>query len=214
VSYGACAVYSYTGQSVPNVNLTTTVLDAGAAISVNGPKGAKSIPKGPGGVYVETLSSTADYLDTGLYTVSGGGGAGAPGFTAQTTVAPALVWTNQSSGSTTTVIRANGLPITWTGGDPNGSIQINGTSFVFVNATFAGASFVCSAKTSAGAFTVPSVVLLALPASGSISGGAISVPLPGTLTVSAGVASTASVPGLDFFTVSSAVGIGQSATYQ
>ena len=159
----------------PTTSLATTVLDAGASISVNGPKGVKPVPKADGGVYFSTLSTAADYLDAGAYTVTGPGGADVPAFSAQTTMPPALVWTNQAA--STTVTRANGLPITWTGGDPSGFIQITGTSFLLVNSTtFAGSSFVCTARTSAGAFTVPAIALLALPASGTISAGAIGLP--------------------------------------
>lgn len=213
VSFGSCAVYSYSGQTIPTIPLTTAVLDAGPSIGVNGAKGAKSLPKVQGAGYFSVLSATADYLDPGAYTLTGTGGADLGAFSAQTTVPPTLVWTNQAGSGT--VNRANGLPVTWTGGDPNGNVQITGSSFVIVGtSSFFGASFVCTARTTDGAFTVPSIVLLALPPSGSISAGTISLPLPGTLGVAAASSSNVKVAGLDFFSVGSQMGISQSATYQ
>ena len=60
--------------------------------------------------------------------------------------------------------RSNPLTITWSGGDSNGYVQISGHA--------RGASFVCAAPTSPGEFTIPSSILLGLPAD---KGGYISV---------------------------------------
>jgi hypothetical protein len=73
-----------------------------------------------------------------------------------------------------------------------------------------GASFVCTARVSEGSFTVPPVVLLALPASGSESG----APLMGTLGVSSvsnPVAFTAS--GLDFASAAANVAVVRTVIY-
>lgn len=49
--------------------------------------------------------------------------------------------------------------MTWSGGHPNGFVNIVGASAL---STF-GAAFVCREKTSAGRFMVPSVALLNIP---------------------------------------------------
>ncbi len=78
------------------------------------------------------------------------------------------------------MIRANGQPITWTGGDPSGSVEISGFSALVNGTSETIAGFECTAPDSAGQFTIPAVVLLSLPAGsaatslGSLSVGAVS----------------------------------------
>ncbi len=128
------------------------------------------------------------------------------------TLPPSVVWTNQSSIST--VVRSAGQLVTWTGGDPNGYISIDGSSENFTStSTLVGASFHCMAKTSDGSFTIPSVVLLSLPA-GSSSIGGFSVPT-GSLSVNADTTYvTFTAPGLDLGVVTSSSGSSESVTYQ
>ena len=67
------------------------------------------------------------------------------------------------SGTTNTVVtRANGLPVTWNGGDANGYVQILIESATDLTIT-QGASAQCNVASSAGSFTIPSWVTLALP---------------------------------------------------
>ncbi len=66
------------------------------------------------------------------------------------------------------------LTITWTGGDPNGFVEITGISSSYVgsgtpSAATPGVVFECMAPTSAGSFTVPPFVLAALPTTGESS---------------------------------------------
>ena len=68
--------------------------------------------------------------------------------------------TNQKS--VTTVTRADGVIVTWTGADPNGYVIVSGTS---LSAAGPGAGFNCTTRAGAGTFTVPAAVLLALPPS-------------------------------------------------
>jgi hypothetical protein len=116
--------------------------------------------------------------------------------------------------SITTVTRANGVTVTWSGGDPAGYVQITGTSFMTTGTSAisaVGAIFTCTARTSDRSFTVPPVVLLTLPPSGMISGFAI----PGFMSVgsvSSFVQFQAS--GLDIGAVSSVVTNSNSVTFQ
>jgi uncharacterized protein (TIGR03437 family) len=159
-SVGSCNINSaaVVGSTVP----TITGLDAGT-ITVTGPTGTQTlttIPQAPGD-YIAQLPAGFIPASGGSYTFNGTGGANVGAFSASVAYTNPLVWTN--SGSDTSVNRANGVTLTWTGGATGsfGSIvYIGGTS----SSSTATASFTCYAPVSAGSFTVPSYVLLALPA--------------------------------------------------
>jgi len=187
-TYGACTVFAASANSsVPADTVVTAVpLDAGPVINVTGPKGTKQLTKQNGGSYTAQLgggtpsipgvpggAATPDFLEPGPYTIdngSGGSGSDAVGaFNVKLTIPQLLNWTNMDA--TETVTRASGLNVTWSGGDPTGSVYILGTS----SAGNTGAGFVCLERTSAGQFTVPSYVLAALPASSGQVPGILSV---------------------------------------
>jgi hypothetical protein len=106
------------------------------------------------------------FLDPGSYTVSGPGGADVGAFDAQIQIAANFVWTNQDA--IANVARNSDLRVTWTGGGADDLVFISGTSFR--NNPDAGASFVCTAPAPAGQFSVPAIVLSALPASTTTQG--------------------------------------------
>ena len=62
-----------------------------------------------------------------------------------------------------TVTRSSGVTVTWTGGSANEFVELNGFSFTD-NTDNLGAAFQCVVPASAGTFTIPPSVLLALPA--------------------------------------------------
>jgi uncharacterized protein (TIGR03437 family) len=215
-TYGSCTVYTYSGQTPPpaSATLSSVSLDAGAALTVTGPAGSKTMSK-------QVLQGTilygaqlgngtpGNFLDPGSYTITGPGGADVGSFTARINVPAPLTWTNQAS--IATVTRANGVTVTWTGGDPTGVVQITGTSFTSTSATnVVVAGFTCTARASDSTFTVPAIVLLALPPSGSNAG----IPLPGDLTLSTGTSASFSATGIDYGLVTSGSSVGQSVTYQ
>ncbi|MEO8125717.1 MAG: hypothetical protein ABJF23_22825 [Bryobacteraceae bacterium] len=169
---GYCTSYlfkgtDYLGSADP---VAPDVLDAGAALNITGPKGTKRVNKGTDGGYSQQLagsplpggiSAGPDYLEAGTYTVdngTGGTGANAVGpFKATLTLPPVLKWENKAS--INVIDRTQNLEVTWSGGDPNGFVNIVGGSAL---STF-GAAFVCREKTSAGRFTIPSLALLNVP---------------------------------------------------
>jgi len=155
---GTCAVYNSLngGGNVGNyVNL-----NAGTGIQVTGPNGSQTIPTNAGHV---TLSAAGTFLSPGAYTFTGTGGADVGSFTAQLTIPTPPTLTNLASGSTISVTRANGITLTWSGGAAtNYIIQISGESATD-NTNTNGASFECYVAASAGTFTIPASVLLALP---------------------------------------------------
>ena len=224
---GACVVYVFSGQAASRSDPIKPVgLDAGTALSVNGPNGIKQLTTSSllgKGFYGATLgggtppNNTPLYLDAGSYGVNGPGGADVGSFSLNLTVPPNLTWTNMSS--VDTITRSNGQLVTWTGGDPNGVITITGFSFKLGTnqngSDSVGATFICTAPDSAGQFTIPAPVLLSLPPS------AVIAPIPG-VSIATGQLSISSdtqpvkftAPGLDYAFGLSSVSVGKSVTYQ
>jgi hypothetical protein len=174
----------------------------------------KQLPKGQFGFYSAMLGGgtpipggpavTPLYLDKGPYMAeNGSGGADVGHFMANLMVPDPLVWTNQDS--INTVPRTQGLNLTWSGGDPSGYVSMVGTS---INSGVFG-GFVCIERVSAGQFTVPNVVLLALPPSGSLQG----TP-QGFLSVGSTISSTFTAPGLDIGTFLSTVSSAKPVAFQ
>ncbi len=205
---GACVVSQFTGEGASDP-VVPAGLDPGAQLSLTGPGGVRAIPgvAGQRGDYGATLGQDMGFgmpnlfLAPGFYTATGPGGADVGPFNATMTVPQALNWTNQAS--ITSVNRTRPLQVTWTGGPPGGVVFIMGSSAISTPLQ-AGASFVCLAQSNAGQFTIPAMVLSALPASetqqgmptGQLSLGAASPPVRFT------------APGLDvgMFTNSSVTG--------
>jgi len=189
VTVGACTLFTYSGTDTQSVDpIRPRALDAGASIMVAGPKGSKPIAKGrdgfyssvfanatsisggipglPGGIPGLPGSSDPPYLDAGSYTATGPGGADVGSFSSQINIPGNFRWTNEAS--ITEINRNNDLPITWTGAGNNDYVIASGSSSD--SASRSGASFVCLERGSAGQLTVPSAILLGLPASSSIQG--------------------------------------------
>lgn len=138
------------------------VLDLGANLTLRGPAGTRTIPK-TGFIYATTLGDTTagNFLDAGAYTLTSPGSVEVPAFSAAFTM-PAFTWTNRPSGNAQlSVPKAQGVRVTWTGGDPNGVVEVSGGSGY---ATDKLVVFSCTAKVSDGGFTIPPSVLLGLPA--------------------------------------------------
>ena len=221
VSFGACIVSTFAG-NIPNPfpGLTFTGLDAGPSIGVSGPAGSRTLNRLAAasslGFYSAELGPgvPGNYLDQGAYTITGPGGASVGAFTAKLSLPPALVWTNQSS--VTTVNRAAGQTVTWTGGDPAGYVNIDGSNFNLSGTTLqpVGAFFHCEARVSDGSFNIPAVVLLSLPAGSGISVGGISIPT-GSLSVGASTVPTIfTAPGLDLASASASSSTSKTLSYQ
>ena len=219
VSIGGCIVFTFRGQSgISSVIGAFTGLDAGAAINLNGPNGSRQLTKlttgGFKGSYSASLATGTQpaYLTPGSYTLSGTGGADVGAFQASITAGSSLNWLNQSS--ITTVNRSQDLQITWSGGG-NGNVEIIGSSVSIAGgaASAFGASFVCSAAASAGQFTIPSVVLLALPAGSTQTVGGVSIPT-GSLSVGSVTFAPFTATGIDQGIAVYTDTTGKSVSYQ
>ncbi len=168
-SIGSCVV------NAPTVGTATiptiTGLDAGS-LSVNGPTGSVALSVLPTqlGLYFGQLSTGAIPSSGGAFTFTGTGGKTVGAFTTTLNFPAPLVWTNMSS--ITSVNRSQGVTVNWTGGGTGTYVSITGSSSATINGQFTLVGFTCSAPVSAGTFTVPPPVLLALPAgNGSLSVG-------------------------------------------
>lgn len=179
-SVGYCTVSQFLGLNpLPVDPIKPAPLDAGASLSVTGPAGAKAIPSSSTGVYAATLGGVEldqiltgtpgpPYLLPGSYTISGSGGSAVGSFSQQFTIPTDVTWTN--SAAITTIDRSKDLTITWTGGASPNYVAISGlgvtaTGPLGPSTTSPGNVFLCVVPAAAGTFTVPSIVLQALPPS-------------------------------------------------
>ena len=214
-SVGSCLVLGIRGGNEATDPIQPEWLNAGPFISVNGPMGAKQVPR-KDNLYSATLGGGNPpavlpmYLEPGAYTLDNGAGAsGANGigpFSVGLNIPPQFTWLNMAD--ITTVNRGSGVTLTWSGGDPNGYAVISGTSISSSNAV--GAGFVCLERVSAHSFTVPPQVLLALPPSDLDS------PMPvGFLNLASGTLPVRfTAPGLDAGVANSSVSSGKTVSYR
>ena len=175
VSSGSCGVLSFLSfpqQRPPGADTDPVVppgLDAGPALTVTGPNGSMSLPwSSYSGNYWTVLSGDGtDPLpwfipDTGgSFTFTGLGGPDVGAFNVSFLLAAPLAWANVEQ--ITDIQRTQGVTVNWTGGDPTSYVIIQGTVVTNPNGPGVFALFSCTAPTSAGTFTVPAAVLLAMP---------------------------------------------------
>jgi len=150
-----------------------TYLDAGAALTIRGPNGVKTLAKQSNIGYSSILGMTpipgappqpALYLSPGVYNVDVPGGPEVPAFTASLTLPnPEFAWTNAAP--VLTINRAAGFEFTWTGGDRTGFVDIAGTSNLPRVGTqnAGGGYFSCRFPASAGRGRIGPEILLHLP---------------------------------------------------
>jgi uncharacterized protein (TIGR03437 family) len=163
LSPGTCAVYPI----ITGGQLTIVGLDAGS-ITFTGPTGPAiplPIQLGIRGEYGAILAAGGIPSSGGTFTFTGSGGADVGPFTSTLTMSnPLFNWTNQSAAAT--VDRTQGLLYTWTGGLPGTYVLLGGTS----TGSGVTAGFSCKVAVEPRQFTVPSYILLGLPAgSGGVS---------------------------------------------
>jgi len=132
--YGTCTVSPVEFPNYEPAILGT--MDAGTSLSLRGPGGTRTLHKSDG-TYGAALgdATPGNFLDAGQYTLTGAGGKDIGAINAPFSI-PQFAWTNRPSGTNNlTVTRGQGLTITWTGGDPNGRVQIIGSSSTVTGAT-------------------------------------------------------------------------------
>ena len=159
-SQGSCTVVPPEQGAVYSFNslLQTDPLDAGT-IQVSGPAGKFSLGTGPG-FYQAQLPSNAVTGSPGTYTFAGSGGKDVGNFSVAISTNGALSLTNQPA--LAVITRAQGATVTWSGGFPNGDVQVEGD----VGDQYGTVRFYCHAPSSAGQLAIPSSILLAMPPGG------------------------------------------------
>ncbi len=154
---GTCTAQTSFGNGNP-VFTNTTPLDAGSSFTITGPNGSMTATGKPGDQV--TLSAAGTFLVPGAYTITGTGGNDIGPFSATVTI-PALPALTSPKGPTNlTVSRSKGMTVTWTPNSSPTHVEIQISSFIANNV---GVRIDCTAPVSAGTFTIPSYVLLALP---------------------------------------------------
>jgi len=177
---GTCQVFTTDGQqpTTPGVPVwalpiySERGLDAGARLTLTSPSGRNnSMPRygGPaGGNYFGLFSASisgfrfGSSVETGVFTAKGFGGADVGPFTVSANLPPSVQWTNANAISS--VERAAGVLLKWTGGNSQQAIVISGVS---QGVGHEQGVFYCVADAAAGSFQVPASVLSVLPASRS-----------------------------------------------
>lgn len=164
-SFGNCYTAITTSNSGGGNGPPGTFLNAGTSITLTPPSGkALTLAPQSQGVYQSASGSTA--LPSGTWTFSNGAGGPDVGPLNFTFPIPQQVtWSNQAALYSSPLVRANPLTITWSGGDSNGYVDIQGFASVPNTLTFATyyITFECAAPTSAGQLTIPPSILLAMP---------------------------------------------------
>lgn len=190
---GACVVSRVVGsQSQIGNPVSATMLDAGN-ITITGPAGsnlsnttvtkdaatnAYALSLGFEGAGIPNLPGQVNAsIVAGQYRLVGAGGRDVGTFNAQVNLGSPLTITG---GLPATVVRANGLPLAWSGGNSSDIVQILGyagiNSGTGANVTVDATVFICTTTAGTGGFTVPASVLTQLPAvaAGQITSGAAS----------------------------------------
>ncbi|HTR39144.1 MAG TPA: hypothetical protein VMH80_24880 [Bryobacteraceae bacterium] len=157
---GTCVAYNgidTAEDSPPGTSFASA--DAGSSLTVKGPNGTQVVPVSSG-ESAPILAADASFFVPGDYTITGPGGADIGPFSATITFPPSP--TLVSPANNATVNRADGMTITWTGGDPKGDLRL--TVFGAVNPAMGiGNQAMCNAPAAPGTFTIPPYVMLALP---------------------------------------------------
>jgi uncharacterized protein (TIGR03437 family) len=195
-SIGSCII---TPPTAPGTTVTLPKgLDAGT-MTLTEPSGKvdnlQTVPGFPG-IYAAQLANSAIPTSGGVFVFNATGGKDVGAFNTSLNFPIPLVWANMNS--ITSVNRAQGVTVTWTGGAAGTYVQIFGSS----TSGQLTVGFTCNAPVSALTFTVPPAVLLALPAGNNGTLGLTNSTLPGTFTATgldlgfkiAGVTSSESVP--------------------
>jgi len=218
-SLGTCLTYTQHASgdeydSVPQDPTQRLGLNAGTALNISGPEGAKQLALSSPGVFDNTPLGGGfggpilpEYLVAGHYTVDNGtGGTDVGRFSAGIDLQPTLTWTNNpwtNKDSISSISRTEGLKIQWAGGDPDKEFVVIVGLSVNTTSQISG-SFVCAARPADGQFTVPASILSHLPVTTPWTGDGNPTGMLTVATQPLPSAAKFSAPGLDaaYFTYS------------
>ena len=161
-SFGTCYVGINADPSA-NGPFDLTPLNAGAAITLTPPSGPALILNNQSGEYA--ASSESNPLAGGTWMFSNGtGGPDVGPLNFSFPVPQPVSWDNAGSTNGGAVNRGSPYTIRWSGGDSNGFVDIQG--YAVSGSALSGTYYVgfeCAAPVSAGQFTIPPSILLAMP---------------------------------------------------
>jgi uncharacterized protein (TIGR03437 family) len=182
---GSCNVIQVTVSATGQVTAggVATNLDAGA-VTISGPSGS-SLSSTPlvdtNGAYSLQIGAIGGVLlpgavngsiVAGTYNLKGAGGTGVGSFSTSITLGSPLT---VNGGLPSAVNRAQGLPLTWTGGNSTDVVTILGysgtTSGTGTSAVTTATEFICTTTAGTGGFTVSPQVLTQLPATAAAAAG-------------------------------------------
>lgn len=198
ISYGSCQVSVTT-------NVRITHFSAGSSLTLSGPGGQTAtalfttLKDGTGGEYRGTLPAGFIPNGGGTFLFNNGSGSNAVGpFTTPSLfVSQPLSWTNRNAISS--VNRTQGLTVTWSGGANGTFVLVRGSAVAGTDVV----AFSCAVPVTAGKFTIPPSILLAMP------------PVNGDLVLSnITLPVLFSAPGLDLGTVFAEIGATIPVSYQ
>jgi uncharacterized protein (TIGR03437 family) len=221
VSSGYCVStgYFYGYNTLSDLSIFNSLLDAGSALSIQGPlvtPGPISQIDPPYGYYNLFLSSNAAYYlySDYKYTVAGTGGANVGAFTVtDTTSTPSATLTGLANDQN--VPRSSPFTVQWTFANnnlPNVPVTIGGFSESSDFNQFA--AFECTAPAGATTFTIPSWVLSTLPPSGTQQSGSFSSPIGFVWVGQYNTPTTFTPPGLDKGIITDAFFQGKIVNFQ
>jgi uncharacterized protein (TIGR03437 family) len=168
---GTCLVFPFNTKIDPPA--IAVGVDGGTTFTITGPNGNTQVTGGKAGGVGAIISDTGAFLVAGSYTIRGNGGADIGPFNATTNFPQIPKLTSPTDNASVT--RSNGMTVTWTGGEPNGRVQIV-VSSAFDNSFTAGRQAFCQTQAKAGTFTIPAYIMTALPAGNF--GGVVLQPAP------------------------------------
>lgn len=219
-SIGSCIVFYGAGPPPYFLWSSSAQLNAGPQIDVNGPDGALTLVAGYP-TYAEVNGTSPSIIPPTGGTFAFNDGSGGPDVgpfitSLSVNMTNPLMWTNRST--ITSINRANGQLISWTGGIPGSYVSIYGYSFTHElspvkNGNDVYTYFTCSAPVSAGQFTVPAAVLESLLPSGVMLGDGLTTTGNGDLYVVNGTSQSFSAPGLDLGLLLFSAGTGISIPF-
>ena len=163
-SFGSCSVGINPN---PNANspFSFTPLNAGASITLTPPAGEAPLRcrcRARGTINRRVVQRRFRAGSWKLTNGTGGADIGALSFNFP--VPAQVTWTNQAATLGATITRSSPYTVTWTGGDANGYVDIQGSAQAATpQSGLYYIGFECAAPASAGSFTIPSSILMAMP---------------------------------------------------
>jgi uncharacterized protein (TIGR03437 family) len=209
--------------TTPPAGPQPVTLDAGPVINVVDPDITQAMPNKKNlysaGAVITSISLPGSgpittggpgFVEPGTFTLNNGaGGADIAGFSVS--AANPQPVTPAGFDQLTSITRGQDLPLKWTGGDPNGYMEIGGSAVSTQGTVTYGGTWNCLVHTGDGQFTVPGFVTAGLPPVSSPTPGAAGV---GVINFTPIIIQFVQIPGVDLTNYISTWSIGKGVAYK